>query len=191
MEVLSRSVGGRAKVCVAKALRMDLSGRVTRFESPGEFSRDGALRLCYPSPLIERNYFDRMIGAWDSVLISADAELLHRIMRFDPGSVAVLDAPVMFQLDSPTGLTRGSDTYADDRGESSVRYAYRQAWLEWHAGLERMPRLDFPLKRRPFEVPDRLKRSYEGAEPVSRSDGSIDGNWQAVPNTLARAGTSP
>lgn len=129
---------------MVRTLRFDMHGQFTRFQPIDWVSLDGALRLCFPSPLFDRAYFDQKLGAWDSVRVGADAEIFQRIRRFDPIALCMLNTPVMLQLDLPDSLTRHEDTHNDERGESPARTAYRQAWSAWHAGQTDMPKLHFP-----------------------------------------------
>jgi hypothetical protein len=141
--LLHAKVPGLA-VSMGRTLRCDMNGQFTRFQPLDWVSLDGALRLCFPSPLFDRAYFDQKLGAWDSVRVGADAEIFQRIRRFDPSALCTLDTPVMLQLDLPDSLTRHEETHNDERGESPARTAYRQAWSAWHAGQTDMPKLHFP-----------------------------------------------
>jgi glycosyltransferase involved in cell wall biosynthesis len=153
-------------VSMGRTLRCDLNGRFTRFQPLDWVSLDGALRLCFPSPLFSRAYFDQKLGAWDSVRIGADAEILQRIRRFDPGALQILDTPVMLQLDLDDSLTRNEETYNDERGEAPARTAYRQAWAAWHAAQTNMPMLHFPQKQRVFPVQNGLQVHTSGANDL-------------------------
>jgi hypothetical protein len=157
MQPLLQAKGSGLAVTMGRTLRCDMNGQFTRFQPLDWVSLDGALRLCFPSPLFERAYFDQKLGAWDSVRIGADAEILQRIRRFDPGSLHILDTPVMLQLDLDGSLTRNEETHNDERGEAPARTAYRQAWSAWHKGQTEMPKLHFPQKQRVFTVPDTLQ----------------------------------
>jgi glycosyltransferase involved in cell wall biosynthesis len=144
-------------VSMGRTLRCDMNGQFTRFQPIDWVSLDGALRLCFPSPLFSRAYFDQKLGAWDSVRIGADAEIFQRIRRFDPSALQILDTPVMLQLDLDGSLTRNEETHNDERGEAPSRTAYRQAWSAWHAAQAEMPKLPFPQKQRVFPVQDGLQ----------------------------------
>ena len=140
------------KVTMGKSLRMTASGLFTRFQPVGWVTSDGAMRWCFPSPLFERRFFLEKLGAWDSVRVGADTEIVQRVRRFAAQTIRVLDIPVMLQLDSEGSLTRHPDTYNDDRGEAPAREHYRQQWQRWHATHAEMPRFTFPLVQRPFDV---------------------------------------
>jgi glycosyltransferase involved in cell wall biosynthesis len=144
-------------VSMGRTLRCDMNGRFTRFQPLDWVSLDGALRLCFPSPLFNRAYFDHKLGAWDSVRIGADAEIFQRIRKFDLGALQILDSPVLLQLDLHDSLTRNEETHNDERGEAPTRTAYRQAWAAWHAGQTEMPKLHFPQKQLIFPVQNRLQ----------------------------------
>ena len=153
-------------VSMGRTLRCDMNGRFTRFQPLDWVTLDGALRLCFPSPLFDRAYFEQKLGAWDSARIGADAEILQRIRRFDPTALHILDTPVMLQLDLQDSLTRHAETHNDERGEAPARTAYRQAWTAWHAAQTNMPKLQFPQKSRAFAVPDRLQAHTAGVSEL-------------------------
>jgi hypothetical protein len=157
LQPLLRAKAPGLAVSMGRTLRCDMTGQFTRFQPLDWVSLDGALRLCFPSPLFDRAYFDQKLGAWDSARVGADAEIFQRIRRFDPSALHTLDTPVMLQLDLPDSLTRHEDTHNDERGEAPARTVYRQAWSAWHAEHTEMPKLHFPQKERAFPVPDRLQ----------------------------------
>lgn len=153
-------------VTMGRTLRCDMNGQFTRFQPIDWVSLDGALRLCFPSPLFERAYFDQKLGAWDSARIGADQEIFQRIRRFDPGALHILDTPVMLQLDLQDSLTRHEETHNDERGEAPARAAYRKSWSAWHAAHTDMPKLHFPQQARVFPIPDHLQMHTEGASAL-------------------------
>ena len=137
----ARTTGSPVRVSLGTTLRMQRDGRFTRFQPAGWVSDDGAMRTCFPSPLFERRYFVDRLGAWDSARFGADTEILQRIRRFDPAALAALTTPTMLQLDEDGSLTRHSETYNDERGESPARLTYRLAWNRWHAGQGNLPKM--------------------------------------------------
>ena len=144
------------KVTMGLTLRMTSDGFFTRFQPVNWFTKDGAMRWCFPSPLFERSFFESQLGAWDSVRIGADTEIVQRIRRFAPHRLKILDIPVMLQLDAPDSLTRHPNTYNDSRGEAPLRTAYRKAWNHWHGSHQSLPRLAYPQPTRAFEVPPEI-----------------------------------
>lgn len=164
---LLSDASGALKVSMGKTLRLDASGQFTRLQPPNWVTEDGAFRWCFPSPLFERQFFLDRLGAWDSVTIGADAEIIQRIRRFAPGTLKILDVPVMLQLDVEGSLTRADATHNDDRGESPMRAAYRQSWRRWHDCQAELPKLGFPLYRRPFVVPDGIQKHIRSSHAVS------------------------
>jgi glycosyltransferase involved in cell wall biosynthesis len=157
LQPLLHAKGSGLAVTMGRTLRCDMNGQFTRFQPLDWVSLDGALRLCFPSPLFDRAYFDQKLGAWDSVRIGADAEIFQRIRRFDPSALQILDTPVKLQLDLKDSLTRNEETHNDERGEAPARTAYRQAWSAWHAAQTEMPKLPFPQKQRVFPVQNGLQ----------------------------------
>lgn len=147
-------------------LRITAQGEVTHFHPVCSFVLDGALRWCHPSPLFRRSYFEEKLGAWDSVRFGADTEILERMLRFEPEKVALLETPVMLQLDRDGSLTRQPDSYIGPQGASKKRLAYRQAWVDWHQRHSRMPRLIYPQSKRPFQVPKGVSSHTLGIEEL-------------------------
>jgi hypothetical protein len=152
-----KAKGSELAVTMGRTLRCDMNGQFTRFQPLDWVSLDGALRLCFPSPLFDRAYFDQKLGAWDSVRIGADHEIFQRICKFDPGALQILDTPVMLQLDLQDSLTRHEETHNDERGEAPACTAHRRAWYAWHAAQTAMPKLQFPQTQRAFAAPDSLQ----------------------------------
>lgn len=140
----SRERASIYKASMAKMLRLSEDGIFTRFQPSNWVTQDGALRLSFPSPMFRRDWFDHVLGAWDSVRFGADLEIIQRIRRFDPDSLVILDTPVMLQLDLPTSLTRCDESFNDDRGESRSRADYRLVWTSRHARVQAMPKLCYP-----------------------------------------------
>ncbi len=145
---------GELRVSIGRMLRLTAAGRYTRFAPVGPISHDGALRKCYVSPLFDRSYFERYLGAWDSVRFDADSELLARLERFARRRLTVLTTPVMLALDAPENITRQAGSEIDDRGQRGAdREQYQQAWRAWQARQRRLPKLVFPMPLRPFVAP--------------------------------------
>ena len=122
-------VAQQGMMSFGQMLRITAQGEVTHFHPVCSFVLDGALRWCHPSPLFRRSYFEENLGAWDSVRFGADTEILERMLRFEPEKVALLETPVMLQLDRDGSLTRQPDSYIGPQGASRKRLAYRQANL--------------------------------------------------------------
>ena len=166
---LLNSADARQRVSLGRALRLQADGRITRFRPLDWITDDGALRLCFPSLLFERRYFDQALGAWDSVRVGADNELLQRLRRFAPASLLSLAQPVMLQLDAADTLTTHADTYCDARGVAPARTAYEQAREAWLSQQTALPRLRFPMTERPFAAPEVMRTHGLGAAALLRS----------------------
>jgi glycosyltransferase involved in cell wall biosynthesis len=63
MQPLLQSKRSGLAVTMGRTLRCDMNGQFTRFQPMDWVSLDGALRLCFPSPLFDRTYFDQKLGA--------------------------------------------------------------------------------------------------------------------------------
>jgi hypothetical protein len=130
------------KVSMGRMLRCTASGQFTRFQPLNWVTDDGAMRLCFPSPLFERRYLQEVLGGWHPVRVGADFEIVQRMRRFDAQRLVVLNKPVMLQLDTAQSLTRNLQTHSDERGESPLRSNYRRAWNAWHAQHASLPFFD-------------------------------------------------
>ncbi len=162
------------KASIGRMLRLRADGQFTRFTTPGPLSHDGALRRAYVSPLMERAFFDRYLGAWDSVQFGADSELLGRLEHFVPGRVVDLVQPVLLALDTPDGLTRqGPSAIAEHGRLDGQRAAYHRAWTQWHAAHRHLPRLPFPQVPRAFPVPDALRVADAAQHQVPQAPAAI------------------
>ena len=144
-------------VTMGRTLRLKKNGQFSRFVKTSPNCLDGVNRLCFPSPLFDRLFFDHKLGAWDSVRIGADLEIYNRILRFEGAKIKILDKILMLQLDIEESITRQDEIYNDDRGESPLRLDYRKAWTTWHESLLEIPRIDFPQITRPFEAPTSIQ----------------------------------
>jgi hypothetical protein len=129
-----------ANVAMGRMLRMQHDGLIRRIQPTGWITPDGATRLCFPSMIFERQYFENTLGAWDSAKAGADLELFHRIRRFDRKSLRINDQLVMLQLDSAGSLTVSDTLFNDERGISTWRQQYQRAWMRWHAESTELPK---------------------------------------------------
>jgi hypothetical protein len=126
-------------VSMAQMLRCTGFGQFTRFQPLNWVTNDGALRLCFPSPIFNSHYLRERLGGWHAVRVGADFEIVQRVRRFEPHRLVVLNMPCMLQLDVEASLTRSAETHSDERGESPLRSNYRRAWNAWHAQHASLP----------------------------------------------------
>ncbi len=133
-----------ASVVMAHMLRLQDDGLVRRLQPTGWITPDGGLRLCFPSMLFDRAYFQQKLGAWESVKAGADLEMFQRIKRFDPTAILISTKLMMLQLDHPASLTSSAEMYNDERGISEWRYNYQRMWTARHQGHTAMPFLSSP-----------------------------------------------
>jgi len=138
---------------MAQMLRCTGFGQFTRFQPLNWVTNDGALRLCFPSPVFNSHYLRERLGGWHAVRVGADFEIVQRIRRFEPHRLVVLNKPCMLQLDVEASLTRSAETHSDERGESPLRTNYRKAWNAWHAQYQSIPIWDPFSLTLPFVAP--------------------------------------
>ena len=122
-------------------------------------------RVSLQSPLVPRSVFDE-IGVFDSVRMSGDAEFLDRFRcRFSPGALVhvpealylatVRDGSLTAQAGVESRLGRSPEDAARRVEEflSEPRRRYLEAYRQWHVESSGTPRVDFPIRARPFSAP--------------------------------------
>jgi hypothetical protein len=142
-QITALRLAPRAHVVIAQMLRMQEDGLIRRIQPTGWITGDGALRLCFPSKLFEREYFETRLGAWDTAKAGADLEMYQRIKTFDLESIHEIATPVMIQLDRVDSLTSSTELFNDERGISEWRRIYQLRWTRWHQQHTALPRLEF------------------------------------------------
>ncbi|QDI91614.1 glycosyltransferase [Salicibibacter halophilus] len=94
------------------------------------------------------------IGFWDSVRFAADSEFIRRIKKvFGEKSIVYLTTgPLSFQRQSDTSLT-GNEAFGYHGFKMGARKEYEEAHDYFHQTAKRLD-YSFPLKTRPFAVPE-------------------------------------
>ncbi|WP_211202310.1 glycosyltransferase family 2 protein [Salicibibacter cibarius] len=94
------------------------------------------------------------IGFWDSVRFAADSEFIRRIKKvFGEKSIAYLTTgPLSFQRQSDTSLT-GNQAFGYHGFKMGARKEYEEAHDYFHQTTKNLC-YPFPLKSRPFAVPE-------------------------------------
>jgi glycosyltransferase involved in cell wall biosynthesis len=151
VNVLMRRKDG-PKATTGRLIRLTLAGLPDRPCHVGHLSEDGFARKCFVSLMVARDHFDRHLGAWDNVRVSADGELMERAFR-SPGGVLDDSRLVMLGLDNESGLTRDASLGIGDFGSDSPRATYERHWRRAHDALATRS-LRFPAfpSSRPFEA---------------------------------------
>lgn len=156
-----------ALACTGRMLRINEQGQITRPVSGVSNSEDGYLRLCFVSLMVQTNYFRNQLGAWDSVRVGGDAELIDRLKPLGT-TTTDLHQPVMLCLDHEACLTNHKVFgLTNETGQTQpMRVDYKNAFSKWHKtlGIKKL----FPFgKARPFEAPignsvdqDSIKKAF-------------------------------
>lgn len=125
------------------------------------FNSDIYVQSNLSSLMFRREPVQESIGYWDSVRFGADSEFKRRIKKIF-GEKAVVDlktGPLSFQRQSENSLTSDSSF-----GYHGFKYGARKEYAEghdrFHAQASRLY-IDFPLKKRPFAVPEPMKPDRE------------------------------
>lgn len=131
-------------------IRMTAEGQITR--PPSVHEGDGYLRLCYVSLMVETDYFRQELGAWDSVWVSGDAEMIARLEAIKAKNCRV-ERPLMLCLDHAAGLTNHEELgLVECGGLGKVREAYRRAFEGWHR-VDGGKTLSIDVDARKFAIP--------------------------------------
>lgn len=142
-----------ALACTGCMLRMNEQGHITRPIPGSSTAEDGYLRLCFVSLMLETAYFRNELGAWDSVRVGGDAELIERLKLLGTATQH-LHRPLMLCLDHEAGLTNHQVLGLPDLSVQSkpLRADYKAAFTDWHksAASKKMPSFG---EKRPFEAP--------------------------------------
>ena len=137
------------KVHLGYYLRMTEKGFFTGFRIKGKFSYDGILHKCLASIMIERKFFTDKLGYWDSVRFGADSEMYSRIKVINEACMQEEVVPLMLALDRDDSLTKRPESALGN----SLRMNYAASFTKYHQEVGKdIPKLDFPLKNRPFEA---------------------------------------
>jgi glycosyltransferase involved in cell wall biosynthesis len=143
-----------ALACTGRMLRMNERGQITRPTTAAAIDDDGYFRLCFVSLMVQTAYFRKQLGAWDSVRVGGDAEMIDRLTTLGM-SAAHLSRPLMLCLDHDVGLTNHYQFgLADENGHTQpLRADYKQAYTAWHKTS--VPRKFFAFgNNRLFEAPE-------------------------------------
>lgn len=151
---LERIKETKAKAHLGYYLRINEKGKFVSFRITGKFSYDGALHKCLASMMIEKKFFDEVLGYWDSVRFGADSELYYRILAIDEKLIVEDIVPLYLALDRENSLTNSEETKIG--GE--LRSQYAKAFLDFHKNstVEQLY-YTFPQTKRPFVVPKEME----------------------------------
>jgi glycosyltransferase involved in cell wall biosynthesis len=150
INLLMRAQNGERST-IGRMIRVSLGGIPERPCHIGSLSEDGFARKCFVSLMIARQHFDRHLGAWDNVRVSADSELLERAL-LSTGGVLEDSRLLILGLDNEAGLTRDPEIGIGNFGRNNPRFSYQRNWSIAHKILaDRLYYPPYPSVR-PFEV---------------------------------------
>jgi glycosyltransferase involved in cell wall biosynthesis len=113
---------------------------------------DGVLRTAYMTPLLNKKWMMRALGSWDSVLYSADGEIMHR--------AGTMVGATGFQLVYAVGVLSLDriDSLSKRGVDDGSRKVYKESYKTWHERAFSTQRayMRFPPKEkeRPFPIPN-------------------------------------
>lgn len=144
-----------ASACTGCMLSMNEQGQITRPVAGVSTSEDGYLRLSFVSLMVQTAYFNNELGAWDSVCVGGDAELIERLKVLGTPKKH-LRRPLMLCLDQEAGLTNHQAFgLSDETGQTRpLRADYSRAFTAWHKAPGSKKISPFG-KARPFEIPEK------------------------------------
>ena len=156
----------KVSACIGSMLRMNIEGRITRSSRLGDMTENGYQRLCFASLMIETKVFREELGAWDSVRVGGDAELIDR-MRMLGIKVPHIDRPMMICLDHSASLTRCNDLglLEDENKENILRISYKKSYKGWHQSLGSKKLSPYGGKRT-FVVPHKIELNYDSFDNI-------------------------
>lgn len=166
--------------------RVDGSGNIL-------LNRGRKARLCFATAMFKKKLISR-IGFFDSVRVAADAEFHSRIKSkygsraFDHLEDALYIAPIRSNSLSSSNPVRLDSDESHDQWEflSESRKRYVDAFTRWHAS-ERDLFMPFPLRKRPFPVPEDLELdAFRDGEMISASVASIPDRRQGLKQVVER-----
>jgi glycosyltransferase involved in cell wall biosynthesis len=143
----------RAVACLGRMMRINKQGQIVRPSDNPSALEDGYLRLCFVSLMVQTAFFRNVLGAWDSVRVGGDAELIERINALGKRTKH-LHRPLILCLDHEASLTNHPEMgLVDKTGQKlPLRTHYKLAFSDWHKA-KGSKKLSLFLKTRPFEVP--------------------------------------
>lgn len=176
-----------AMACTGCMLRMNEHGQITRPIAAASTSEDGYLRLCFVSLMVQTAYFRNELGAWDSVRVGGDAELIERLKVLATPQKH-LRRPLMLCLDHEDGLTNHQffGLPAVTGQTHPLRADYKQAFTAWHQapGPKKMSAFGedrlFEAPKANLVDPGAIKKAFatwiKDLELIKSSD-LFDANW--------------
>jgi glycosyltransferase involved in cell wall biosynthesis len=149
-------ISANALACTGSSLRMNEQGQINSPIDSACTSEDGYLRLCFVSLMIQTAYFHNELGAWDSVRVAGDAELIERLNVLGTPNIH-LHRPLMLCLDHEAGLTNHQEfgLYNEAGKFKPLRFEYKKAFTTWHK-IEGSKKIKAFSDDRPFFAPARL-----------------------------------
>jgi glycosyltransferase involved in cell wall biosynthesis len=123
----------KALTCTGRMLRMNEQGQITRPVADSSVAEDGYLRLCFVSLMVRTDYFRKELGAWDSVRVGGDAELIERLKSLGTPKKH-LRRPLMLCLDHDASLTNHKlFGLNEETGRArKLRAEYKRTFTAWH-----------------------------------------------------------
>ena len=157
-EHVSFCIKAGVRASVGSMLRVADNGEFVRLNKADGFFLDGACRSAFISLMISSTFFREHLGAWDSIRVSGDSEILRRIEAIEGCEVTRLQVPLMLCLDNPAGLTNDPLIgYSEKVGRSEARLEYKRSFTKFHQTALRKR-----LRLKPFH----LERSFPAPEDL-------------------------
>jgi glycosyltransferase involved in cell wall biosynthesis len=151
----------KCRASIGYMMGVDGTGSFVRPSKPNladKYTLDGVLRLASIALLIERSFLYQHLGYWDCVKVSADTELLERLMAVQPNVLTLVKSCTMICLVHEQSLTQNVHSgLSNFEGHSQTRKEYKVAFRAWHsASRPDQRRLDFPPQPRAFKAPEKM-----------------------------------
>lgn len=150
-------------------LRIKPDGSFSSISKLSSFTLDGVARRASISCMFEKTFFQRHLGAWDSVRFGADSEIISRAESLLGDEFKFYSTIGMICLDLDSSLTNDPEHgIRSNNGSLSLsRKLYRDSWKNWHLQNLRWgnSKLDFPQSDRIYDGHEKMVVCY--ADQVS------------------------
>lgn len=118
----------------------------------GYYIHDNASSFMFRGELVMKN-----MGYWDSVRFSGDSEFINRAkVVFGDSRIIHMDNSLLSFTRETSGSLTGSKVFGYQGYAYGARLKYRDNYQYFHDNTDSLY-VDFPLKKRPFSIPDSMK----------------------------------
>lgn len=149
----------------SQSARIDNDLQLYRRGNPGYYIQTNLSSLMF-----RRTKVMKKLGYWDSVRFGADSEMLERIkLAFGAGAVAHMQHSVFALLRFSKESLTSSSAFGFPGFFMGARKEYDDSQAYFHAQAQSLY-YDYPMKTRPFLVPEPMKPEYQKSSTPAHVD---------------------